>query len=254
MRNLLSFYRECGRESLSRSWNAANGFVGATVGAAMTALGPLSFIDIGNNVANGVLTFLVYFVTAYLLAFVLGFFFVSPFLAWKNERDARVKAERNKNSTDETRCTLSVTLPQCIPSYGSERWITKITNQGPAAALGVQMQLVDIVPPPKCDPSFRDRCPHKVNVSGLVFDALPPNLARGQTEKFEPVIIHPGGPVVPVNNMDTEHGRGLMIEIGERWHLFYRVFATNSNAVDLPLSMCRKADGSVVIEGNDHVH
>jgi hypothetical protein len=92
MHKLLSFYYQCGRESFSSSWAYANGFIGAVVGAAMTASG-LSFINTGNAIANGVLTFLAYFLLAYLLAFIFGFFFISPFLAWKKERTAREDAE-----------------------------------------------------------------------------------------------------------------------------------------------------------------
>jgi phosphate/sulfate permease len=100
MGKLLLFYYECGRESLSRSWAAANGFVGAIVGAAMTSGGSLSFIDTGNATANGVLTFLVYFVVAYILAFIFGFFFISPFRVWKKEREARLKVEADSGQAD----------------------------------------------------------------------------------------------------------------------------------------------------------
>jgi hypothetical protein len=114
------------------------------------------------------------------------------------------------------------------------------------------MQLVDITAP-KSAPSIKDRCPLKVIVAGLTFDALAPNLARGQSETFELFRVHPGGPVVPVSNIDTEYGRDITIEIGEHWILLYRVFAENSDAVDLTLMMRRNTDGSVTIEGSDSV-
>jgi hypothetical protein len=93
MRNLMSFYRECVRESLSRSWNAANGIVGGLVSAAMTSAFPINLVQDGFIIPNSVIAFLIYFVAAYVLTFVFGFFFISPFLAWNRERQHRKEAE-----------------------------------------------------------------------------------------------------------------------------------------------------------------
>jgi hypothetical protein len=152
-----------------------------------------------------------------------------------------------ESKPDRSRAILELSSPESFSNYGNEKWITKITNLGPATSIGIQMQLVDINPAPKCDPSIKGRCPHKVIISGLTFDASARSLVKDQSETFELFRVHPGG---PVSNVDTEHARDITIEIGGRWCLLYRVFAKNSDAVDLAPIMQRNTDGSVKIEHN----
>ncbi len=177
---------------------------------------------------------------------------LSPY--WVHQEQAAViksteaQAAAARDQLNERRCTLCVGPLSCIRHSGREEWLVKVVNDGPSVAIGVQMKLTDITPSPNSAPSFKARCPHKVNIAGLTFDALPRNLAKGQTETFEPFRVHPGGPSVPISNMDTAPGADMTIEIGEQWHLLYRVFAENSNVVDLALIMRRNADGSVTTD------
>jgi hypothetical protein len=114
------------------------------------------------------------------------------------------------------------------------------------------MKLVDIDPTPNGAPSIKERCPHKVLVAGLTYDAPDPTISVGQSESFIPFTVYRNG--APIGNIDTEYNRQFNMDIGEQWTLKYQVFAGNSDPIPLALVMCRKTDGSVRVDLINGIH
>jgi hypothetical protein len=126
-----------------------------------------------------------------------------------------------------------------LDHYGNERWRIRVTNSGPAVATGVQMKLMETN-------VESVHCPQKIFVDSIIA-VTPPNIAIGQSEDFEPIIIRQNGlGVTPISNIDSK--RDITINIGEQWRLVYQVYAENSDIIIIVLMICRESDGLVTVE------
>ncbi len=89
-------------------------------------------------------------------------------------------------------------------------------------------------------------CPQKIFVDSIIA-VTPPNIAVGQSEDFEPFIIHQNGlGVTPISNIDPR--RDITINIGEQWRLMYQAYAENSDIIIIVLMIRRERDGRILAE------
>ena len=166
----------------------------------------------------------------------------APYLVWKAEYKARLKAEAQ---LDAKRCTISVSDPIYFrePS-GVIRWRLRVHNSGIVAAANVQMHLIGI-DPPISSPYFTGDYPYLVGRVDLNVDEPPARINPDETCIYEPVISHPCG--VAFDNQSPT----VQLQDGQ-WRLKYKISAENADTKTFTLRMCVK-DYNIVLEQDANV-
>jgi hypothetical protein len=105
---LKTYFLLLSKSACKSSWTAANGIEGAAIVGVITMWrGNISIISGSGpsiEAVNWALSFILYAAASFVLLFLIRIIFVSPFLIWKVEREARIAAE--------TKVTLISRLPR----------------------------------------------------------------------------------------------------------------------------------------------
>jgi hypothetical protein len=90
----ISFLKRCAQLALVPAWIGTNGIFGALIGGfLMIWRGSISFFQNAPNV-NWVCSFALYAAISWGVLFILQMIFISPYCTWKEERESRIKTEK----------------------------------------------------------------------------------------------------------------------------------------------------------------
>jgi hypothetical protein len=189
-----------------------------------------------NNISNRLAT-----VAAPFLMFPL--LFAWNFLTGPAKLDAQLQTELD--SIKSKAAKLRVHVPSSHHVSGREVWTVSVDNLGPATADAVQMELIEIVPPPS---HWETACPQKVVIDGALPRAPDRTIHTGNSAVFNIFYVHPSTSSAVIGNMNTRNSREFTMDMMEQWTATYRVSAANAERIQFSVLISQRRAGIVTIE------